>query len=78
MEGTQPPSFAELLRRYRQRDGLTREGLAERAGLSARAISDLERGEHLRPQRHTLEQLAAARTATARLLTACPDYSYPY
>ena len=33
-----------LLRRYREAAGLTQETLAQRAGLSARGISDLERG----------------------------------
>jgi len=33
-------SFAELLREFRRRLGLTQEELAERAGLSARAVSD--------------------------------------
>ena len=36
-------SFAALLRQHRQALGLTQEELAERAGLSGRAISDLER-----------------------------------
>ena len=36
--------FGELLRRLRVAAGLTQEALAERAGLSARGLSDLERG----------------------------------
>ena len=36
-------SFAALLRRQRLAAGLTQEALAERAGLSAKAVSDLER-----------------------------------
>ncbi|MFN8512507.1 MAG: helix-turn-helix domain-containing protein [Thermomicrobiales bacterium] len=55
-----PPSFADLLRRYRTAVGLTQEGLAERATLSARAISDLERGLKTRPQRETIRLLAEA------------------
>ncbi len=54
------PSFAELLRRHRTAAGLTQEELAERATLSARAISDLERGLKTRPQRETVRLLAAA------------------
>ncbi len=54
------PSFAQLLRRYRRAAGLTQEQLAERAGLSARAVSDLERGENRTPRRDTLELLADA------------------
>lgn len=37
-------SFGELLRRYREVADLTQEALAERAHLSVRGISDLERG----------------------------------
>ena len=35
--------FGDVLRRYRVAAGLTQEALAERAALSARGISDLER-----------------------------------
>ena len=54
------PSFRLLLRRFRQAAGLTQEALAERAHLSARAISDLERGLNLRPRQDTLTLLAEA------------------
>jgi hypothetical protein len=37
------PSFGELLRHYRTAAGLSQEELGQRAGLSAHAISDLER-----------------------------------
>ena len=49
-----------LLQRHRRAAGLTQEALAERAGLSVRAISDLERGARRAPYRHTVAQLAAA------------------
>ena len=39
-------SFAGLLRRLRSEAKLTQEELAEKAGLSLRAVSDLERGIH--------------------------------
>src|SRR5579872_4821811 len=52
--------FGSLLRRYRRTAGLTQEELAERAGLSRRAISDLERGERTRPHPATIELLATA------------------
>lgn len=52
-------AFGPLLRRYRAAAGLTQEELAERASLSARAISDLERGLK-RPRRETLNLLADA------------------
>ena len=53
-------SFGDLLRRYRLVLGLTQEELAERAGLSKRGISDLEREARTRPQRETLRLLAEA------------------
>ena len=37
-------SFGDLLRGYRLAAGLTQEELAAQAGLSARGLSDLERG----------------------------------
>jgi transcriptional regulator with XRE-family HTH domain len=41
--------FGDLLKRYRAAAGLTQDELAERAQLSARTISDLERGVKHRP-----------------------------
>ena len=55
-----PRGFADVLRRYRIAAGLTQEELAERSGLSARGISDLERGARVRPRRDTVEMLASA------------------
>jgi serine/threonine-protein kinase len=60
MAAEQPPSFASLLSRFRVALGLTQEEVAERAGLSARAISDLERGVKTRPRAYTVRQLAGA------------------
>ena len=58
-EPADEPSFSTLLRRARRAAGLTQEQLAEQAGLSARAVSDLERGD--RPaRRSTLELLIPA------------------
>lgn len=57
---TEEPSFGVLLKQYRQAAGLTQEALAERAGLSARAISDLERGVNRTPRQDTLDLLAQA------------------
>jgi predicted ATPase/transcriptional regulator with XRE-family HTH domain len=54
------PDFGESLRRYRVAIGLTQEQLAERAGLSARGISDLERGVNRTPRRDTLGLLMDA------------------
>jgi predicted ATPase/DNA-binding CsgD family transcriptional regulator len=47
--------FGDLLRRYRTAAGLTQEELAERAGLSTRGISDLERGARGLPRKDTLQ-----------------------
>jgi predicted ATPase/transcriptional regulator with XRE-family HTH domain len=52
--------FGELLRRYRVAAGLTQEALAERAGMSARGVSDLERGVHGLPRQDTLRLLLDA------------------
>jgi tetratricopeptide (TPR) repeat protein/transcriptional regulator with XRE-family HTH domain len=53
-------SFGALLRRYRGRRGLTQEELAERAGLHAQEISQLERGVVRSPRSTTVEFLADA------------------
>jgi predicted ATPase/transcriptional regulator with XRE-family HTH domain len=53
-------SFGVILKQYRLAAGLTQEVLAERAGLSARAISDLERGVNRSPRQDTLDLLAHA------------------
>ncbi len=52
--------FGELLRARRQSVALTQIELAERAGVGVRTIRDLERGRSSRPQRTTVELLAAA------------------
>jgi len=53
-------SFSALLKRYRQAAGLSQETLAARAGLSSRAISNLERGINRTPRYDTLEMLFSA------------------
>jgi transcriptional regulator with XRE-family HTH domain len=52
--------FGDLLRRYRLGAGLTQEALAERAGISVRGLSDLERGARRAPRRDTLLRLTEA------------------
>src|SRR5580693_3028113 len=52
--------FGGLLRRARLGSGLTQEQLAERTGLSTRAISDLERGKVARPRGSSLSLLVGA------------------
>ena len=54
----QPGDFAVVLRRLRESRSLTQEELAERAGLTAKAIGALERGERRRPYPHTVRSLA--------------------
>jgi len=53
-------SFGELLRRHRIAAGLTQEALADRAALSANAISTLERGARHAPHKETIALLATA------------------
>src|SRR5688500_12969889 len=57
---TTETGFGELLRHYRLSAGLTQEGLAERAGLSTRGISDLERGARGLPRNDTLQMVLQA------------------
>jgi len=66
LEMTEKISFSTLLKRYRQVAGLSQESLAARSGLSARAISDLERGINRTPRYDTLELLSSALSLTAQ------------
>src|SRR5215210_2977667 len=52
--------FGDLVRRHRTAAALSQEALAERAGLSKRGISDLERGARLAPRFETVRLLADA------------------
>jgi tetratricopeptide (TPR) repeat protein/transcriptional regulator with XRE-family HTH domain len=65
MAGARQARFGGLLKRYRVAAGLTQEELAERAGLSAKGISDLERGARTSPRRDTVALLAGALGLTA-------------
>ena len=56
----QPTTFADLLQHYRRTAGLTQAELAERAHLSVRGISNLERGVRRLPQRGTVALLSEA------------------
>lgn len=53
-------SLALLMRRHRNAIGLTQEELAERAGISARAVSDIERGMRRLIYRDTARRLSKA------------------
>src|SRR5918994_4024161 len=71
------PAFGVMLREYRTTLGLTQEELASRAGLTAKAVSALERGERKRPYPHTVRALAYALGLSdeerASLLAAVPN-----
>src|SRR5947209_18007194 len=60
MDATERRPFGALLRAYRVAAGLSQEELAERAHLSQRTISDLERGATTAPYRDTVAQLVEA------------------
>jgi len=73
MLGTEPEppsqpeeSFATLLVRYRRLAQLTQEELASASGISARSISDMERGRVRAPQQRTVQALAMALTLDKR------------
>ncbi len=79
MDGTATTGFGALLKRHRLAAGLTQEGLAEQAGISARAVSDLERGGGRAPRLETVTLLSAALALTpslrAELLTAARPHA---
>ena len=56
--GDRPESFGDLVRRQRARSALTQEELAERAGISTRTVSDIERGLRTSVYRETARRLA--------------------
>jgi transcriptional regulator with XRE-family HTH domain len=66
--------FGALLRRYRSAACLTQEQVAERSGISVRALSDMERGRTARPFARSIRLLAEALEldppARARLISA--------
>ena len=53
-------AFSELLKRYRHAAGYSQEALAERSGLSVRAISALEQSSRRGPYRETVTALCDA------------------
>ena len=63
-DGGHGEPFGAMLKRLRDRAGLTQEELASKAGLTAKAISALERGERRRPYPHTVRSLADALALT--------------
>jgi predicted ATPase/transcriptional regulator with XRE-family HTH domain len=81
MPGPDAVSFAALLKRQRLAAGLTQEALAERAGLSAKAVGDLERDPGRSPRLGTVTLLADALGADpeqrAELLAAARPGTVP-
>ena len=70
---TEETTFGALLRRYRRARALSQGELAERAGLSPRSISDLERGIRRLPYPETLRLLIDALALTDHERTAMID-----
>ncbi|MGH2617410.1 MAG: helix-turn-helix domain-containing protein, partial [Thermomicrobiales bacterium] len=58
--GSDTVSFGEYLRHLRMSAALSQEELADRAGLSLRGISDLERGVRRVPHLSTVRLIADA------------------
>ncbi len=71
-----PSLFGAKLKQLRRAARLTQEELASRAGMTAKAVSALERGERRRPYPHTVRALADAMglpdAQRASLLAAVP------
>src|SRR5260370_33485380 len=65
-----PRAFGALLKRYRMAAGLTQEALAERAKLSTREISELERGINRAPRYDPLNMLTSAMSLEASQRTS--------
>src|SRR5215208_2283577 len=73
--------FGGQLRRHREAAGLSQEELAERAALTAKGISALERGERQRPYPQTVRALADALNLSdadrSALIASVPDRVRP-
>ncbi|MFB7590347.1 BTAD domain-containing putative transcriptional regulator [Streptomyces sp. NPDC056169] len=61
--------FGARLQSFRRRAGLSQEVAAARAGISTRALRDIERGRVRRPQSRTLQRLAEALGLTVGEMT---------
>src|SRR3954466_4914590 len=77
MASTTSETFAVLLRRWRLAAGLTQEALAERAGISARGVQDLERGVRATPRPDTIRLLADALDLDAAARSALIAAAHP-
>lgn len=73
--------FGGLLRTLREARALTQDELAERAGVTVKAVGALERGERRRPYPHTVRALADALDAgpdeRAALIASVPARARP-
>ena len=69
--------FGALLKQHRRAANLTQEALAERAGASARSISDLERGLSRTPHPATVALLAQALSLTGEEYAAFLAAAHP-
>lgn len=80
MNQRQSPQFGAILKQLRETVGLSQEALAERSGLSARGISDLERGVRSTPRLETVRMIADGLglddTQKAQLLAARIDSTH--
>src|SRR5688572_2528011 len=79
---TSSATFGAVLRQHRLRAGLTQEALAERAGVSARGVQDLERGLRIAPRAETVRLLADAlgvsgEARAALIAAAHPELAAP-
>ncbi|WP_163509515.1 XRE family transcriptional regulator [Fodinicola acaciae] len=74
----QPPAaLGELLRRLRLAAGMTQDELATKAGLSLRALGDIERGRTLVPYRQSMRALADALDLSRPRFTELMRAAYP-
>jgi predicted ATPase/DNA-binding XRE family transcriptional regulator len=77
MVTTSSSTFGTLLRHRRLAAGLTQEALAERAGVSARGIQQLERGDRTAPRAETVRLLADALGLDAEARAALIAAAHP-
>jgi transcriptional regulator with XRE-family HTH domain/tetratricopeptide (TPR) repeat protein len=79
---TSSPTFGELLKQYRLAVGLTQAALGERAHVSERSISEMERGLRPFPYRYSIMKLARAlqlsEAAAAQLQAAAKRGGRPH
>ena len=72
-----PEQLGPLIRKWRLTRGLSQEQLAERSGLSARAVSDLERGLRAAPRPESVRLLAEGLQLSESQRTQLFDAAWP-